>query len=144
MGADMIGYIVVGPKLIGPWQQKEAVRKIKLLVKEWNASGKPPVCQTCFVEYSEASLDGCQCDECGTEMPDLELMKTDPERYVREMVERWPPDFRDVATRDMPGNRDKVIVFAGDMTWGDSPEGAGYAALRLLLNSGCAEELGLE
>ena len=75
----------------------------------------------------------------GVELIDLECVRgiEDPEEFVDEFIHFWDePCGRDVSCRTFctkPGGGQKTlvkIVFAGDMSWGDEPEGYGYTTLK--------------
>jgi hypothetical protein len=51
------------------------------------------------------------------------------------------PDLRDCASRNI--SDDEFVLFCGEMTWGDEPEGGGYQMLKSLFMLGIDEELGL-
>lgn len=51
-------------------------------------------------------------------------------------------DYRDVASVTQKINGKKVtILFAGDMSWGDEPQGTGYAVMKALYNLGVGDML---
>lgn len=51
------------------------------------------------------------------------------------------PSYRDCASRTI--SDDEFVLFAGEMTWGDEPEGGGYGVLKDIHMMGIVEELGL-
>jgi len=51
------------------------------------------------------------------------------EDVVKQFVDAWPPKFRDTAHVVDPVHPDRVIVFAGERTWGDTPDGVGFKLL---------------
>ncbi len=141
MGSDMVGYLVVGPNgPIGKTARKQAVAELKRLVKTKKFAIS---CASCGHIFRDNDYEGGRCFDCGTPLPDVELAIACPQDYVKALADQWPPEFRDVANRAMPGNPKQMLVFAGDMTWGDEPEGGGYQYLQELLGSGLSEALGV-
>ena len=68
------------------------------------------------------------------------------EALARFLVRAWNellPNARDVAFRQIPGDETRRIIFAGDMTWGDEPDGTGYVLLRVMHGCGFAEASGI-
>lgn len=63
---------------------------------------------------------------------------------VKELVSDWPPCYSDSALRPDPNDAAKIIAVAGELGWGDTPDGAGYHALDRLAKSGVYSELGFE
>ena len=64
------------------------------------------------------------------------------EDRIVEFIKFWNTgDYRDAARREY---NDKAIVIAGDMSWGDSPDGAGFKALELAFQIGLCHILGIE
>jgi hypothetical protein len=50
---------------------------------------------------------------------------------------------RDTCSREDPDNPHKKLVYAGEMSWGDEPQGQGYQMLKRALAWGFAEALGI-
>ena len=136
MGADLTGYIVVGPKIVNDEDIKKAALKL-LEIKTKNAGVDCPQCGEFF------NKEDCdeECAQCGTALSINPFTCSDFLAAVTGLVENWPPDSRDCCTRQYNG---KWIVFAGDMSWGDEPGGAGYEILKAISNSLIYEELGFE
>ena len=62
---------------------------------------------------------------------------------VDHFIKSWPPQFRDTAHITDPDDPDKVIVFAGERTWGDTPDGHGFKLLAWAGVLGIAPGLGI-
>jgi hypothetical protein len=126
MGADYIGYIVVGPNR--PFTEEEIERAVKAYV----ALEQTSVCPSCGDHVSDGACEGCFEDYPEPDMTPDEL---------REHLADWPLDYRDVGRRVFKGG---LIVCAGEMTWGDEPDGLGYQWLKQVVSWGLGEALGLE
>ena len=126
---------MVGPRRITKKARNAALSAFKkLLTEPWN-------CGNCSALIEPDDQSEGQCYECGAALPDLKSAAEDPAEFIDALIADWPPTFRDCANRDYAG---KVIVFAGDRSWGDRPDGAGYLYLERLLASGVSKELGIE
>jgi hypothetical protein len=55
----------------------------------------------------------------------------------------WHPMFRDCAVITDPAFPDRVIVFAGERTWGDTPDGGGFRYLAEAGNLGITAAFGI-
>jgi hypothetical protein len=51
--------------------------------------------------------------------------------------------FRDAGVRGYPADAACIIVSAGDMSWGDEPDGRAYLALKELFEAGVTAEMGI-
>ena len=142
MGADMIGHIVIGPVEISPENIKKAAKKLFNFKKNGLVH-----CVNCGYEITPDTMDmkDDSCNNCGEPFLNPFGIETigDAEEIVKDLIHDWPPDFRDCCSRMYPQNNDMIIIFAGDMSWGDSPDGSGYHLLERIINSGIYEELGL-
>jgi len=134
MGADLIGYIVKGPAKLPKNAVKLAIKSLKAQRKRLIAGVKE--CEVCGQDMVEGET--CSCG-----WPVIEKDTTDEaiSELAKELVNEWPPTYRDCCSRQDPDDPKQVIVFAGDMSWGDEPENAGYQYLKKLINSGIGEVL---
>jgi hypothetical protein len=86
-----------------------------------------------FLGFSEQTVDGYE---------------TEPlEKFVDSFVGFWNGEeyASDTALRDITlGDRDYRIVFAGEMSWGDEPDGTGYRWMRRAIRTGLTNILGLQ
>lgn len=120
MGADQIGYLVKGPTRIPAGRLKAAVRACKRLRQELMRDA------------------GAGTDVDPRDIPE------DPEAAIREFVEWWRVlDCRDTCSRPDPDDPRQKIVYAGEMSWGDEPDGYGYRMLKRAFTWGFAEALGI-
>ena len=81
---------------------------------------------------------------CRRQRKDLLAAADDPEPVIREFVDWWRTlSGCDTCSRTDPDNPRQVLVYAGDMTYGDEPDGCGYQMLKQALAWGFAEALGI-
>jgi len=161
MGADLIGYFAKGPRTLSTQAFAAAVAEadrrlawlrraeahleldndtklIELLAgcpwAERDAAHVPPEqidTETLRIEIARL------CDMVGS------VEELTGEQAVKQFVESWPPLFRDAAHVVDPDCPDKLIVFAGERTWGDTPDGAGFQLLSRAGVLGIAPILGV-
>ena len=63
---------------------------------------------------------------------------------VREFANAWNEGrFRDVAFRIDPDQPGRKVVVAGQLSWGDEPDGLGYQMLKKAFGLGIAQRLGV-
>lgn len=121
MGADLIAYICKGPQKLDRSKRDAAVAHTTEIVELAKISGD-----------SEDALDGLLekfGDLSGFE--DLEsVANIEPAEFVDSFIETWDNcDCRDMSFRTDPDDENQKIVVAGELSWGDTPEGEGYTAL---------------
>ena len=69
----------------------------------------------------------------------------DPAAEVQAFVAEWNEGcFRDLATRDDPDSPGRKVVVAGELSWGDEPDGRGYQMLKKAFGLGIAQRLGVK
>ena len=143
MGADLISYLLVGPRKIAQAQ----IKKAEPLVVAWLAKHKDTaICENCGQiqdaelldrdEDGKLLLEDVDCDECGAaelvlvseKYPDAAAAK----KHLRAAVDCWhaAPSCRDAAVRTNPDNPKEIIICCGELSWGDEPDGAGYNNLK--------------
>ena len=145
MGADMIGYIIAGPEkltdesLIAKAREnaRYVVGKLKDYLEFRGVSDELPL------RGSAATLDDrvkrIIMDNCAMGADYFDGFNV--EEFITEFVEFWnSPTSRDAVWR-MVG--DQKVVFAGGMSWGDSPSGYGFTMLRDAEELGLTDDLGL-
>ena len=135
MDADLIGYLCIGPQKISNRRFLKAVetaRETLMELKSWRDGGEMP-------EYLE---------DYGNGIDDVKQLKSyidinaDPYDIVNEIVKFWENwNSRDCASRLL--NKKEQIIFAGEMTWGDEPDGVGYKCLKRMFILGIDKELGI-
>lgn len=120
MGAELIGYILVGPADISNKREVAiaAVNKTNAALDKWAAD--PDSLSEEDHELLTFFYDSGQDDS------DAEELKLDAEKFVDEFIEFWNSGSRDSNFRLNPKDVSQKIVFAGDATWGDTPQGYGY------------------
>ena len=143
MGADLIAYMLVGPKKITEGQIQKAVAPMLAWVKK---NKNTAVCENCGNIRDPKNLDrnadgtlaleDVDCEECGAcelvavadRYPDAAAI----ERALKEAIDEWhaAPGYRDSASRTNPDNPKEIIICSGELSWGDEPNGAGYNSLK--------------
>lgn len=148
MGADLIGYMCIGPKRITAAQKKAATKRaweIFQALRAWygddDGEGK-----------RQEILDGLELggiDET-YQLESLEFHRANftvadrihIEATVAEIVQFWnDPDSFDSVCRDISDT--EKVVFCGEMSWGDEPEGHGYQLLKMAHVLEILEQLGI-
>jgi len=65
-------------------------------------------------------------------------------REVKEFVAGWNDGcFRDMSSRIAPDKPRRKVVVAGELSWGDEPDGLGYQMLKKAFGLGIAQQLGI-
>jgi hypothetical protein len=142
MSACLISYIVVGPKEFSPGQLAKARELLVQRAQEWRAWGArcetliniaesdddfpdPPdwLTDTADSEFGsmESAADGCPFDT-----------DEDVDKFLANFWEMWEDNWPDCNWREMPGDPSKRIWIAGEMSWGDTPEGDAYQMMHKL------------
>jgi hypothetical protein len=87
-----------------------------------------------------------KCKSCYGPLNPYKKVKTIEEArgMVMDLVADWPPCFPGAAWRPHPNDAAKIIAVAGGLSWGDTPDGAGFQALDRLAKSGVYSKLGFE
>ncbi len=135
MGADQVGYIAVGPVRIRADRIKPAVKACQRHRKALLALTGPDATRQ---ERMDAVLSGTGDYLDPADIPE------NPEQDIRAFVEWWRTlGSRDTCSRSDPCNARQKIVYAGEMSWGDEPEGHGYRQLKRAFAWGFAEALGI-
>jgi len=148
VGAELIGFMLKGPRIISVDAKRAAANKLLLLSNIWNSDNSYtcPVCGERYDDIAETIEEQSECGTCITPFPSYyKDIKTADQalQWVNGLVAEWPPEYRDCYGRTDPDDKDVLTVFAGDFSWGDEPEGMGYLALKNICNSGISEELGI-
>lgn len=143
MGADLIAYMLVGPKKITKSQVQKAVAPMLTWAKKHKDTA---VCESCGKVQDPKNLDrnadgslmleDVDCEECGAcelvavtdKYPDAAAAR----QVLDEAVAEWhsAPGCRDSASRTNPDNPKEIIICSGELSWGDEPDGAGYSSLK--------------
>lgn len=147
MGADLIGYMGVGPAKLDKKLRDTAVRCAENIVGQ---------ARYVLDIFEPAEGEAFNWAEMLVEFPELEqrvqatagytdeyentidrIADLNPEEIVESLFLVWDGNARDATSRLDPDDKNKMIIFAGDRSWGDEPDGFGY---RTLMD---AEALGL-
>ena len=136
MGADQIGYLLVGPDTLSP---RKVSKLRQSLTRAWEIIDAYKEVNGDVLGFSEevilsvGSLLGASegryselLERMGKDLDDLPTVK-----QLDEFVAWWNDGTpgRDVATRNHPTKKGWFILWAGEMTWGDEPSGHGYGML---------------
>jgi hypothetical protein len=153
MGADLIGFLVKGPvkfkKADIKKAEKEAekiidyARKVCTLLEKEAAIDGPTLSsdeekflENCLKSKELSGFNGQEqhddphnCDSY------LETIATaDAAKEVADFIRWWSGEAgrecRDTDSRIDPDDKKQQIVFCGESTWGDTPDGLGYATMR--------------
>lgn len=139
MGADQVGYLTSGPVQLDETRiaaLKVRLSKAKDRIKVYYEADDTDQTDTDYdalmaalgdvldEPYFEQVLDNAGCG----------LEGLPGEKEVDLFRDWWNGGHsgRDVLSRPDPINPGRVLVFAGEMTWGDTPSGHGYCTLNLL------------
>ena len=127
MGADQIGFLFKGPIKLDTTRTTtqlaiERGKKVVEAIRWLAAHGHLPD----HLSDSLSHLDGDTVDEFVQDPGSV----PDPERTVKDLIEWWHGSARDTCKRLDPDDKEQIIGFAGEMSWGDEPSGRGYQILR--------------
>jgi hypothetical protein len=138
MGADLIGYLVKGPAQI-------------IRTEEEIKSFYHDQCMFYHENYAdhEAYIATDEVLQLFDEEENLYMtFESEAEfvRFIEDFLWFWNSggtDARDCNSRFDPDDVGKQIMFCGDMSWGDSPEGFGYTHVDQICRCGFQSWLGL-
>lgn len=169
MGADMIGFLVKGPHKLDDRNDELAVQTVLRAHQFYGAwADVMEACEeagTTFDNSAEGknlkrrfpregvpsdmwfTVEGMDADYARS----LMLCEADDENLeerVRQLVEKFKSFWRDGGYRDTvwrvdPDDSTRVLVFAGELSWGDEPSGAGYQLLKDADQYGILEVYGI-
>ena len=161
MGADLIGYFAKGSKTLPEKamsaasaqaeQRLEWLRKARTTVEAESPAAVVDLLLDCPwlppEEVKPAVVD-IDFEELHCEIERMVVMADDVidlsgEQAVQRFVEMWPPLARDAAHIQDPDCPDKLIVFAGERSWGDTPDDLGFRTLSWTGLLGIAPILGV-
>ena len=150
MGEDLIGYIVKGSTKITKAKQNKAVKYLKQLFNAYIGQVKKDPDEAVDIDYlikhmPKQAIDLLDIDEDQFISMLEDNATKDPDKLVKDMADFWhSPGYRDVCIVIDPDDMKQHIMFAGDMSWGDEPEGGGYRELNRIYWLGVAKILGLK
>jgi len=156
MGADLIGFIVKGPKEVGGnklglERARHNYDEFRQLVDDFETADNDDD-RSAVINGWEDRNRGNLADfqGHGTPMdeyiPDCSaILGFEGAATVDEWVEWWDGGCagRDVMSRLDPDNGALKIVSVGELSWGDEPEGLGYQQIKFALWCGIAAPLGI-
>jgi hypothetical protein len=149
MGADLCSYIVVGPLKIEfteELQDKVRAHAAKLVSLMRGIQAKIET-GTPLTEEEEQASEYYEFTQFGDDyaIEEIESMLEylDEEKMLeacKDLCKDWPFCYRDTNYREYEG---KIILTAGEMTWGDEPEGTGYQTLKQMDKIGLLKLCGI-
>ena len=143
MGADLLTRIVTGPTKLKANARLRAkmLKQAKLIVSACNQAGKDP-----DFDWRNDPIIGHLAATMEVENLDA-IACLDPKATLAALFEIWngAGEARDVSSRvSTIGGQEFAIVVAGDMSWGDEPDGFGYLTLRDAEHLGFFGPLGIK
>lgn len=136
MGAELITYIVKGPAKLDESKREQAVDLAKDVIAARELVEKDEITEK---DRQMFALLAGTFDEDDL----LAIAELDAEKVVDSLFETWAEEYRDVNGRYDPDDEGQKIVVAGEMSWGDSPQGGGYQAFDAVAKLGLFEFFGL-
>lgn len=144
MGADLIVWVMFGPNKFTKTQVKAARKIVEeqlgLLKEIVNIQNyEPDKRDLPDVEDKLEELEGQLGSSLKYEYDNGEdyesLSHRTTDQILHHIHEAWSGEYRDIAIRGVPnptrGGIEKVVV-AGEMSWGDEPDGEGYQGLKMI------------
>ena len=129
MGADLIGYLVTGPKRLPRGKTyRQALKHAEAIIEQVRAAETEEGYDRKKLPATHRKMDSEDLDN---------ILDLDAEQVLDDLYALWDGMCRDASMRTNPDDPKRVLVFAGELSWGDEPDGTGYLALR------DAERLGL-
>jgi hypothetical protein len=153
MGADLITFICVGPKklTLSETRRQNLVRQVMSRRKKVLAKAGRDLAEALQLSLEklqqlndyESSLEDFLRNECDGEEILVNVTPKDVRETLVQLVDLWNGDERphDLAYRLWKNRR---IVVAGEMSWGDEPEGYGFQLLKRAQAMGLLDALGIE
>lgn len=122
MGMDTIGYLVKGPRTLDRSKRTEAISYAE------HVHGR----LTAFWDREEALPAESEYDEDDIGLIGYALARPSSElgELVDNLFDMWESGAHDMAYRVDPDDANALLIFAGEGSWGDEPEGWGYTTLR--------------
>ena len=136
MGADLIAYTVYGPTKLKPTKAaiKKALSFAKNVVEAAAQAEKDPD----FDWKEDKFIGGFEPEE----LPDISCL--DPKEVLTNVLDLWRGEARDATSRIITvGGKTVRVLTAGDMSWGDEPDGFGYQTLKHAEQLGILKALGI-
>ena len=154
MGADFISIVLVGPlKLsLSKALRRKAEKKMEKLssvvcrlkfLQETLEISDPTTSQWAQNELEELIKDNLKPHEEIEDVLWAVAYKDNPGKFIDELFEAWD-GTRDNAWRIDPTDKKRKIWTAGNMTWGDEPDGFGYQTMKHADAAGLLDIFGIE
>jgi hypothetical protein len=157
MGAGLIGWLAKGPlKLrVSRKHERQMVHQLSQIADWWRSLGEdaeveyPLRVGECPIPIAQSLVEDETCFFLLMEwltQPDDDKQST-PKRLIAARLNElliWPPDDASTAWTQDPDDATQVIVFAGEMSWGDLPETPGFRQLQMLALTGVAAVVGIK
>jgi hypothetical protein len=151
MGADLCGYILVGPKVLSKARIAKAKKHVLAVLARARDLGKKAKDTSFDVEAAlkndgEISevLDGLAMgDDAESGLEQIASMDTNA--IVDEAVEAWGGGYRDWMDRLVPGSTRLKIGVCGERTCGDGPQdGSAWKVMDTAARMGVLDVLGIK
>jgi hypothetical protein len=139
MGADLCGYILIGPKTLERDRVDMAIGRVERLQQQADDE-----------ETDREPLRGAVRRACDEFFPEMDLflswLADVPSSVVTNFAAMWNDGgYRDRMERGVPGDPTRKIVVVGERTWGDGPEeGSAWYLAETVDQLGLFELLGVE
>lgn len=153
MGADLIGYLIKGPRDLALHRDAAVLAltayhvTVRTALDAYVAAGGDDLEDAAQVEALVGSdLYSAVENQYGEFLGEsLEaLLDTDPAEAIDTFITLWESGAAsDMTSRTDPDDATQLLVFAGEMSWGDEPSGTGYQALKDAEFSGVLTALGI-
>jgi hypothetical protein len=138
MGADLIAYIVTGPRKLKRNKTLEAklLKQANHIIGAAQQSKEDPN----FDWKEDKFLKEFEAEDLD------DIADLDADIVLENLYEMWQGGrFRDTSSRVVKRNgKEFAIVVAGSESWGDEPDGMGYATLRDSIRLGFFKLLGID
>ena len=151
MGADLIGFHLVGPVKVDRKLKKRAIQQVNgmsratiELFDRHSPSYEDPTSEELERLIKGRYFQHLRGFQEWVYFDDVRFIK-DTKKFVEGFMDFWDsPSFRDSTYRTYGKGKSQVkIVFAGEMSWGDEPQGLGYEILRMAGMSGLLDIFGI-
>lgn len=153
MGTELISMCVFGPKKLS--LSKVTLKKAEKCVREYaEAADELATLEEQILSddreiYDRADLrikellekHGIECVHDSTWAC---RYKDDPMKFVNEFIDVWHNYSSDSAGREVPGQRNRKVWYAGTETCGDDPDGFGYQTMKRADACGLLNVFGME
>lgn len=150
MGADLCGYILVGPKKLSAASIKKATQHAKAVQAAASemlkkvADGLDPFKALEKDGVLTEILESMNMDDVPNEGL-AQITEVNTNDIVDAAVDAWGGGHRDWMDRELPGSRTHKIGVCGNMTWGDGPEeGSAWHAMDVACRWGVLDALGIK